>query len=302
MQHSKWSRTRRGIRRAALVLAAGLGPGAIVLPHAAGAGVHVDPAGAFVEDRAAVQRLVVAESVRNGAVPAPLALAVVEVESGFVPRTVSASGAIGLMQILPAVAEREFAVEPDALFDPVTNLRIGLGRLARLNDRYDGDWELALSHFRGGALEREGGRDLAHGYTLAYVERVMRGWRRYRRDPLVRAWVREAGGAPRFVAAEPPARLHAQPPIAWTDPAVRGESAAVEVRPHHRHRVHGRRPAEPCDGTNGSCGPAGRRFGDRGGVGDGRGGRWTAIEGGPTPAYRSRGGRWVPVTGAARFR
>ena len=283
MQQStaKW----RGLRRAALVLAAGLGPlGA--LPPVAGAAVHVDPANAVVEDRAAIQRLVVAEAVRNGAVPAPLALAVVEVESGFVPRTVGISGALGLMQILPDVAEREFAADADALREPVTNLRVGFGRLARLHYRYGGDWELALSHFRGGELRRETGRHVAHGYTQDYVARVMRGWRRYRHDPLVRAWVREARGAPRF---EERAR-----------PAIRWESAAGSAHPRHRHRHgHGHRLAEPCDETHPPRRPAGHRFGRSS---PGGGGRWWAIERAPAPTHRARAGRWVAVTGGPRFR
>ncbi|MCY4452553.1 MAG: transglycosylase SLT domain-containing protein [Immundisolibacterales bacterium] len=294
MQQS--SGTGRGIRRAALVLAAGLGPGAVVLPLAAGAAIYVDPATAVVEDRAAVQRLVVAEAVRNGVVPAPLALAVVEVESEFVPRTVGTSGAIGLMQILPAVAEREFAANADALWEPVTNLRMGLGRLARLHDRYDGDWELALSHFRGGELRREAGRYVAHGYTLGYVERVMRGWRRYQRDPLVRAWIRGARGVPRFVAADALPRFETRSALAT--PPIRWESAADSTRPRHHLRGHHHRLTDRCDETHAARRPAGYRFGRSGGSG----GRWTAIEGAPSPALRFRDGRWVAVTGGPRFR
>ena len=288
--------TGRGIRRAALVLAAGLVPGA-GLPLVAGAAIHIDPARLVVQDRAAVQRLVVAEAVRNGRVPAPLALAVVDVESGFVPRTVGTSGAIGLMQVLPAVAEREFAAEADALFEPVTNLRIGLGRLARLHARYEGDWELALSHYRGGELRQKAGRYLAHGYTLAHVERVMRGWRRYQRDPLVRAWIREATGMPRFVAAAPNSRYEER--AAWTRPTLRWESATDSLPSRDDLRHHDRHRAERCDEVHPPRWPAGRRIGASGGA---NGGRWTAIEGVPTRALRFRGGRWVAVTGGPRFR
>ena len=275
---------------------AGLGPGAAVLAPVAGAAIHVDPAAAVVEDRAAIQRLVVAEAVRNGAVPAPLALAVVDVESGFTARTVGTSGAIGLMQILPAVAEREFAADADELWEPVTNLRIGLGRLARLHDRHGGDWELALSHFRGGALPHEAGRYRPHGFTHGYVERVMRCWRRYRRDPIVRAWIREARGVPRFVAADALPRFEERGALAT--PPIRWESAAGSVRPRHHHRGHHHRFTERCDETHPPRRSAGHRFG-RGGGG---GGRWTAIEGAPSPGFRFRDGRWVAVTGGPRFR
>ena len=286
--------TRRAILRAALVLAAGLGPGA-VLPPVAGAPIHVDPARAVVEDRAAIQRLVVAEAVRNGVVPAPLALAVVDVESGFVPLTVGTSGAIGLMQLLPATAKREFAVDADALWEPAANVRFGLRRLARLHDRYGGDWELALSHFRGGKLRNEGGIHFAHDYTRGYVERVIRCWRGYQRDLLVRAWIREASGEPRFVAGD--TLPHYRDWVAaGARPSIRWHRTADSVPPPYRHRGRGHRLADRCDKPDAARRPAGGRFNG------GRDGRWKAIEGGPSPAFRFRDGRWEAVTGGPRFR
>ncbi len=303
MQHS--TRKRRRALRAALVLAAGLGP-AFALPAVATASIYVDPAGLAREDRAAIQRLVVAEAIGNGTVPAPLALAVVDVESGFVPRTVGASGAIGLMQILPATATGELGTAADALWDPATNVRLGLGRLAGLHDRYGGDWALALSHHRGGELAQEDGRYLAHDYTRAYVERVMDCWRRYQRDRLVRAWIREASGAPRFVAGDTAwyAPRYTDR-VAVRDRTIRWHSADGGRDPHHhyraRHRVHDRRAAEGCDERV----TEGGRF--RGHPGPWyrfhTGGRWSAVEGGPAPRFRTGGGgRWVAVTGGPRFR
>ena len=284
---------RRAILRAALIFAAGLGPGA-VLPPVAGAAIYVDPARAVVEDRSAIQRLVVAEAVRNGVVPAPLALAVVDVESGFVPRTLGTSGAIGLMQLLPATAKREFGVDAGALWEPAANVRLGLRRLARLHDRYDGDWELALSHFRGGELRNEDGIHFAHDYTRGYVERVIRCWRGYQRDLLVRAWIREASGGPRFVAEEtlPGFRRWA----AGAQPSIHWHQAAAPPQPPYRHRGHGHHLAERCDEAGAPRSPAGGRF-NGAGVG-----RWKAIEGGSSPTFRIRDGRWVAVTGGPRFR
>ena len=195
---------RRGGWCAALVIAIGFGP-VSVLPSFA---VTEDDSSVWFDswDRTEVQRMIVSEAVANGTVPATLALAVADVESDFVSRTIGASGAIGLMQLLPAVvkdegdaaAMNEESVAAEMLWNPVANVRLGLRRLARLHQRYDGDWELALSHFRG-ELPKEAGRDRAHDYTRAYVQRVMRCWRHYQRDRLVRAWIREARGEPRFV-------------------------------------------------------------------------------------------------------
>ena len=280
---------RRGTRRAALVLAVGLGSAA-VLPSLATAAIYIDPVLLDHQDRTTVQRLVVAEAVGNGSVPVPLALAVVDVESGFVSRTLDSSGAIGLMQILPATAESEFGAAADTLWDPATNVRLGLRRLAGLHDRYDGDWELALSHFRGGELAKANGRYRAHDYTRAYVERVIRCWRRYQRDRLVRAWIREARGESRFVADDAP-RFGGG--TAYESGSAHWRPAYAPRLPHYRYRGHDRL-AEGCDETAAPGWPRGYRFNG--------GGRWSAVEGGFSAGFRSRGGRWKAVTGGTRFR
>ena len=277
--------SRRGGWRAALLLAAGLGP-AFVLPSFAATGGG-NPVWTGPGSRAAVQRLIVSEAVGNGAVPAPLALAVAQVESDFVPRTVGASGAVGLMQLLPATAENEFGIAADALWEPATNVRLGLRRLANLHQRHGGDWELALSHFRGGELRKEEGRYRPHDYTRAYVERVMRGWRRYQRDPLVRAWIREANGVPRFAVDEAPHRFEARTGHR-TGPGYWGD--AYDPRP----RDHGRdRRADRCREAAPPSWPGRHRFNG--------GGRWTPIEGAPASGFH-RGSPWVAVTGGRRFR
>ncbi len=282
---------RRGARHAALVLALAAGIGAaIVLPAPTAASIFIDPIRLGQQDRTTVQRLVVAEAVSNGTVPVPLALAVVDVESGFVPRTVGSSGAIGLMQILPATAESELGATADTLWDPATNVRLGLRRLAGLHDRYGGDWALALSHYRGGELTQANGRYRAHDFTRAYVERVIRCWRRYQRDRLVRAWIREARGESRFVADDAPR---------FEDRAAFGSGSrpwrsAYEPRPLPDYRYRGRyRLADGCDETAAPSEPRRHRFSGAG--------RWLVIEGGPAPRFR-RGGRWVAVTGGTRFR
>ena len=113
-----------------------------------------------------IRRLVVAEAARNGVVPTSLALAVARVESNFDPGPVSSAGARGVMQIMPRTARSEFGVNGEALWDPRTNVRLGLRYRAQLYDRYGRRWDLALSHYNGGSLVRSrSGRPRAHSYT-----------------------------------------------------------------------------------------------------------------------------------------
>jgi soluble lytic murein transglycosylase-like protein len=81
-----------------------------------------------------------------------LVLAVIQVESGFDPTAVSAAGAVGLMQLLPATLQREAGElglgDSDPL-DPVANVRAGVRYLRRCLDSYP-DPELALMAYNAG--------------------------------------------------------------------------------------------------------------------------------------------------------
>lgn len=130
-------------------------------------------------DRQAVQDILREEAKASG-VPVPLALAVAQVESGFRPDAVSPVGARGVMQVMPATAAGVFDVSADRLFDPRTNIRIGLLFLRRLYERYGRRWDLALSHYNGGTLRRRGGRLSVHEYTQGYLDKVLAWTRRYK--------------------------------------------------------------------------------------------------------------------------
>ena len=62
-------------------------------------------------------------------------LSLIEVESQFRVRVVSPMGAVGLMQVMPALMGNRVAAT-HALMDPFTNLSVGMAYLARLRDRY----------------------------------------------------------------------------------------------------------------------------------------------------------------------
>jgi soluble lytic murein transglycosylase-like protein len=122
--------------------------------------------------------LIVSESRRLELDPA-LALAVIRVESGCFNYSVSQVGAMGLMQLMPATAE-ELAGElgldwqgPDTLFDPSSNVKMGLAYLKQLSDRY-GSTSTALAAYNWGPGRID--RRLRRGQSVPelYVTRVLK--------------------------------------------------------------------------------------------------------------------------------
>jgi soluble lytic murein transglycosylase-like protein len=101
-----------------------------------------------------------------------LVLAVVEMESNFDPTALSHKNAQGLMQLIPATAER-FGV--DDVWDPEQNLRGGMSYLRWLLDHFDGDIKLALAGYNAGeqAVRRYRGIP-PYAETREYVERISR--------------------------------------------------------------------------------------------------------------------------------
>lgn len=112
-------------------------------------------------------------ALRTGLDP-DLAFQIVRIESTFNPRARSKVGAIGLVQVMPATAVYyDPSVEADDLYDPATNLRIGLRFFRDLLERYDGDLRLALlAYNRGpsrlGELLRRG-VDPRNGYASSVI-------------------------------------------------------------------------------------------------------------------------------------
>ncbi len=128
-----------------------------------------------------------------------LVAAIVEIESSFDPRVVSPRGAIGLMQIMPELAD-ESALDP---FDPRMNLELGARYFSRLLQRYGGNVELALAAYNAGpgAVDRFGGVP-PYRETNRFVERVLKAYDGHqniaadigRRDRLVRVEAASIGG------------------------------------------------------------------------------------------------------------
>jgi soluble lytic murein transglycosylase-like protein len=107
-------------------------------------------------------RRVIDETAQSVGISARLLHSVVLVESGFDPRAVSPKMAAGLMQLMPATAER-FGVRDS--FDPRENVRAGARYLRLLIDKYKGDLTLALAAYNAGE-----GKVEAYGGVPPYEE------------------------------------------------------------------------------------------------------------------------------------
>ncbi len=112
-------------------------------------------------------------SVGTNVSPA-LALAVIAVESAGRVEAVSSAGAQGLMQLIPATAER-FGVS-DA-FDTAQNIRGGVQYLDWLLTHFDNDVVLALAGYNAGegAVRRNNGVP-PFAETRDYVPKVLAAW------------------------------------------------------------------------------------------------------------------------------
>ena len=111
-------------------------------------------------------------------IPAELVRAVIRVESDFDPRAVSPKNARGLMQMIPATAERMMVSD---VFDPRENIFGGTRYLRVLANLFNGDIELTVAAYNAGegAVMRHGGIP-PYAETKDYVARVLSLYRQYR--------------------------------------------------------------------------------------------------------------------------
>ncbi len=100
---------------------------------------------------------------------ADLVFAVAWVESRYNPDVVSPVGAMGLMQIMPALATKYNVADP---FDPSENARAGAAYLARLIKRYEGDVRKALAAYNWGPSNVDKGKAWPASVE-AYVSKIL---------------------------------------------------------------------------------------------------------------------------------
>ncbi len=108
---------------------------------------------------------------RHALNPALLA-AVVRAESAFDPRAVSRKGAQGLMQLMPATAQR-FGLSGSEVFEPAKNIDAGARYLSWLKGRFDGDLPRVLAAYNAGegTVDRYGGVP-PYRETRGYLRRI----------------------------------------------------------------------------------------------------------------------------------
>jgi soluble lytic murein transglycosylase-like protein len=103
---------------------------------------------------------------------------VIHAESAFRPNAISEAGAQGLMQLMPATAER-FAV--DNPFDARQNIRGGVRYLAWLLKRFNGNQVLALAGYNAGEASVDEYNGVPpYAETQTYVTLVQSLTERYR--------------------------------------------------------------------------------------------------------------------------
>src|ERR1700676_738101 len=115
---------------------------------------------------------VVEHAAQKEGVSSDLVRAVIEKESGARPCAISSSGAVGLMQLMPATADEMEVQDP---FDPQQNIEAGTKLLKFLLNKYDDNLPLALGAYNAGP----GRVDEAGGVpqipeTLKYVADIIR--------------------------------------------------------------------------------------------------------------------------------
>jgi hypothetical protein len=103
-----------------------------------------------------------------------LVLAMIAVESAGRPEAISSAGAVGLMQLMPATADR-FGVADRTR--PDQNIRGGVAYMDWLLQEFQGDAVMALAGYNAGenAVKSHGGVP-PYAETRAYVPKVLAAW------------------------------------------------------------------------------------------------------------------------------
>jgi len=89
----------------------------------------------------------IASAAKKQSLQPELLHAVMKQESGFKACAVSVKGAQGLMQLMPATADRFHVADP---FDPSQNVEAGAAFLKQMLNKYKGDLRLALVAYNAG--------------------------------------------------------------------------------------------------------------------------------------------------------
>lgn len=118
-------------------------------------------------------RQLVRDAAAQSGLPSALVESVARVESDFRSDAVSPKGALGIMQLMPATAQK-LSADPR---DPVQNTQAGARLLRDLLIRYDGDVAKALAAYNAGAEAVDHYRGIPpYAETQNYVYQVLQGY------------------------------------------------------------------------------------------------------------------------------
>ncbi|HZR02263.1 MAG TPA: lytic transglycosylase domain-containing protein [Burkholderiales bacterium] len=106
--------------------------------------------------------------------------AVISAESGYNPLARSPKGATGLMQLMPATAQRYGVENP---WDPKQNIKGGAAYLRDLLKMFGNNLQLAIAAYNAGegAVMQHGFRIPPYPETMEYVPKVLSYYRRYKK-------------------------------------------------------------------------------------------------------------------------
>ncbi len=128
------------------------------------------------------------QAAQDFSIEPALLKAIMAAESGFNPGAVSPKGAVGLMQVMPATAER-YGLASDTkksvqqkLTDPKTNIRLGARYLRDLRAMFPGKPELVIASYNAGEGAVQKYRNTIPPYpeTRNYVKLVSQFYQVYR--------------------------------------------------------------------------------------------------------------------------
>lgn len=148
------------------------------IPTGAPAPIAAKPASLKVRERFHDEVLAAA---RQYDVDLDLIHAVIATESNYVSNAVSRKGAIGLMQLMPALAKQYRVTDAS---DAAQNIRGGVQYLRYLLSAFDGDLDLALAAYNAGeqAVMKYGRQMPPFPETIEFVRKVERRYSERKRS------------------------------------------------------------------------------------------------------------------------
>lgn len=180
----------------------------------------------------------VARNASANALPESLVYAIIRTESNYLPGALSPVGAVGLMQIMPATAERISKGDSSRLTQPELNIKLGTKHLKGLLAQFDKKLPLAIAAYNAGSgnVKRwqkslgelpsdEFVESIPFGETREYVKKVTTAMELYQR--LYRA----PAPAPAATAAMPVPAVATPAPAAATPSPTPAPAVETAVDP-----------------------------------------------------------------------